>query len=416
MKRKLIIIVILLITLFLKMGDIKAGSLSINGNNSIYVNSPIIVTVKFNNIAGRFKISSSDQSVLSGGTEDFFDNQTTTVTFAATKAGTATITVTPIGRIGDYDNEEYTGGSRSITVNVVNRTTSPSINVNKTYNTNNYLTSLNIDGYEITPSFDKETLEYTVELNPGEEKININANVEDKTATVKGIGEISVSEGINTINVIVTAENGNERTYVIKANVEEKDPIIVTINNKKYRVIKKEELISDRDGYSRIKVNINDFEIPALYNEVTKVTLVGLKDEDGNISLYSYDSKTGEYSEYKEIKFDLMNLYIYEKNDSKYKKTSIKINDIEVPAYKINGLKEYYLIYATNTTTGNTGYYLYDSKENSVQRYNTTLLENITKEKDKYFALIIVLSCVSFLMMLFLLIEINKVTKLKNEE
>ena len=70
-----------------------------------------------------------------------------------------------------------------------------------------------------------------------------------------------------------------------------------------------------------------------------------------------------------------------------------------------------YLLYGTNTLTGNTGYYLYDTEENSIQRYNTILLEKVTKEKDKYLSLVIVLSCVCFLSMLFLLIEINRYNK-----
>ena len=416
MKKKFLYTLLFMLLGLINIDKVNAGSLSINGNNSVYVNSSINVTINFNNIAGRFRIYSSDSSILSGGAEDFYDNQKVTLSFAASKVGTATITVAPVGKIGDYDNEEYTGGSRALTIKVINRTTKPTIDVNKTYNSNNYLKSLTVDGYTITPSFNKENLEYTVELNPGEEKINISAGVEVKTSTIKGIGEVEVSEGVNTIDIIVTAENGNERTYKIIANVEEKDPIEIDINSKKYRLVKNENLISDKDGYQKTTVSISDFDVPALYNEVTHVTLVGLKDEEGNIELYSYNSKNGEYSEYKEATFDLMNLYIHEKSNSKYDKTNIKINNISVPAYKLNGIDDYYLIYATNTMTGNEGYYLYDTKENSVQRYNTEMIDKLTNEKDKYLAVVIVLSSVCFLSMLFLLIEINRYNKRKNED
>ena len=110
-----------------------------------------------------------------------------------------------------------------------------------------------------------------------------------------------------------------------------------------------------------------------------------------------------------------MNLYIHENKDSKYDKINIKINDIEVVAYKLDNLDDYYLLYATNTTTGNEGYYLYDIKENSVQRYDTTIIDKLTKDKDRYLSIVLVLSCVCFLSMLFLLIEVNKYNKLKNE-
>ena len=62
------------------------------------------------------------------------------------------------------------------------------------------------------------------------------------------------------------------------------------------------------------------------------------------------------------------------------------------------------------------GYYLYDTKENSVQRYDTTMLDNITQTKDKFFSVVLVLSCVCFLTMLFLLIEVNRDNKRQYEE
>jgi len=82
---------------------------------------------------------------------------------------------------------------------------------------------------------------------------------------------------------------------------------------------------------------------------------------------------------------------------------------------KIKNVADYYLLYATNTSTGNEGYYLYDKLENSVQRYNSDMLNSLTEEKDKYFSLVLVLSSVCFLTMLFLLIQVNRSNKSKNE-
>lgn len=386
---------------------VKAGSFGISANTkSTTVGNAVKITVNISNLAGKFKVYSSDNSVLSGGVEDWYEG-TTTVYFTAKKEGTATITVTAVD-VADYDTGEAVSSSRSVTIKVNKKGGNSSIDINKTYNKNNYLKSLSISGYELSPNFDKKTLEYTVELEPGTEKINISAEKEDNTASIKGIGEISVTEGSNTINIVVTAENGNERTYKIIANVEEKDPIEVKINKKTYRVVKKKELIEAKTGYQETTVKIENFDIPALYNEVTGITLVGLKDEEGNVKLFSFDSKTGKYREYKEFAFDVMNLYIHETKDTKYEKTKVKIKDTDVVAYKLEGIDDYYLLYATNTTTGHEGYYLYDIKENSVQRYDTTMLDKITEEKDKYLTMVIVLSCVCFLSMLFLLIEINK--------
>jgi len=111
-----------------------------------------------------------------------------------------------------------------------------------------------------------------------------------------------------------------------------------------------------------------------------------------------------------------MNLYIIEKEDSEYEKISLRINDINIVGYKIEGLNDYCLLYGVNTITGYEGYYLYDVKENSIQRYNSILLDNVIHTKDKYLSIVLVLSCVCFLTMLFLLIEVNKDNKIKKED
>ena len=111
-----------------------------------------------------------------------------------------------------------------------------------------------------------------------------------------------------------------------------------------------------------------------------------------------------------------MNLYIHPTDESEYEKMDVTINGINTIGYKLDNIDDYYLIYATNTTTGYEGYYLYDMKENSVQRYDVTLLENLTQTKDKFFSIVLVLSCVCFLSMLFLLIEVNRDHKREYDE
>lgn len=382
--------------------------------STVYVDSRLVVTINAKGLTGRFNITSSDGSVLSGGEDSIWiEDNIITVYFRANNAGKAIITLKPVD-VSDTKGNAYTK-SESITIKVIKKNTSTPIDINKTYSKNNYLKSLGIEGYELNPGFNKDTLEYSVTLSPGTEKIKVTGALEDSKASVKGLGEINVTEGVNTINVVVTAENGNERTYKLVVSVEEKDPIDITINNKKYRVIKKREVLGSKNGYDSVDIKINDIGIPALYNEVTGVTLVGLKDENGTISLFSYDSSTGEYSEYKEFTFDLMNLYVHENKNSKYEKITIKLNGEDTIAYKIPSLDDYYLIYGTNTTTGYEGYYLYDKKENSIQRYDTKLLDKLTGEKNKYLNVVLVLSSVCFLTMLFLLIEVNRDNKREKE-
>lgn len=410
MRKKLCLIMFSLCMFFCLMNRLEAFSIGAAG--SVYQNSSVAVTIDATGLIGKFNVTSSDNSVLAGGDSIWIENSQVTLYFTASNVGTATITVTAYD-VSDLSGNEYSG-SRSTSVSVIKKNTSTPIDINKTYSDNNYLSELGIEGYELDKAFDKDTLEYNVTLEPGTSTINVIATKEDDKSNVRGNGEVSVTEGINTIEIVVTAENGNERIYKISVRVDEKDPIEVNVNKSKYTVIKRREVLNKPEGYEETTVKINGFGIPAYYNEITKVTLVGLKDEVGNIKLYSYNPSNGKYLKYNEYAFNKMNLYIHEDLKSKYDSTQIKINDEEVTAYKLKGVKGYYLVYATNTLTGYEGYYLYDTEENSVQRYNTALLDKVTSEKDKYFSIVLVMSCVCFLTMLFLLIEVNRDSKRKN--
>ena len=427
MKKKLLILTIMLLTFNACILKIHAASMSISASSTtVTVGTTVTIYPKVSGLAGKFSLFSSNSSVLSGGGSGWCESSgcgeglSSTMYFKAVAPGTATITFsTSVVSTTDGEGGEYSN-SRSITITVVNKNNgggnnssnnsggNNSIDINKTYSKDNYLKFLDVDGYDITPKFDKNTLEYKLELDSDVTKINVKATPSDENATVKGAGEVTVSEGTNTISIVVTAENGNERTYKIIANVKDKNPIKVKIGKKEYTVVKKKELLGTKEGYKEKEIEIKGIKIPALYNEVTKVTLVGLKDSTGKIKLYSYDSKTGKYSVYTEFKFDIMNLYVHDAPKNKYQKTKIKINDTEVTAYKIKGVDDYYLLYATNMSTGYEGYYLYDSKENSVQRYNEEMLSKLMSEKNKYFTIVIVLSCVCFLCMVFMLIQLNK--------
>lgn len=428
MKKAKRLLLIMIFTFTACIFKVHAASMSLNASSTIVtVGTTITIYPKTSGLSGQFKIVSSNSSILSGDPApgwcldsgcDF--NGSSYVAFKALKAGTATITFSTID-VSLNTEEEYSN-SRSITITVVERSSSGNnntsnngnsnskkpIDINKTYSSDNYLKFLDVDDYDITPKFDKDTLEYKLDLDSDVTKINIKAEANDENANIKGIGEVAVSEGINTINIVVTAENGNERTYKIIANVEDKKPIKVKIGKKQYTVVKSKEALGTREGYIEKEIEIKGIKVPALYNEITKVTLVGLKDDKGKIKLYSYDTKNGKYSVYNEFKFDVMNLYIHNAPKNKYKKTKIKINDSEITAYKIKGVDDYYLLYATNMSTGYEGYYLYDSKENSVQRYNEEMLSKVMSEKNKYFTIVIVLSCVCFLCMAFMLIQLNK--------
>lgn len=82
--------------------------------------------------------------------------------------------------------------------------------------TNNYLDNLQVEGYELTPEFEKQTLEYTLNKEVEQETIQITATANDTKASIEGIGKVALKIGENLCRVDVVAESGTVRTYIIK--------------------------------------------------------------------------------------------------------------------------------------------------------------------------------------------------------
>ncbi|MFV0341683.1 MAG: SH3 domain-containing protein [Anaerocolumna sp.] len=86
----------------------------------------------------------------------------------------------------------------------------------KAYNPNNWLKTLSIDGYSLTPTFDlKKDQMYSVIVPNTVETINIKGSTVSSKASVMGTGTFTINTGNNIINIYVTAENGDIRTYQI---------------------------------------------------------------------------------------------------------------------------------------------------------------------------------------------------------
>ena len=118
------------------------------------------------------------------------------------------------------------------------------INVVKVYpkSTNNYLSKLEIEGYEI--EFNKDTLEYSIKVSSDVETLDITAVAEDASARVNIYGNSNFKEGENKVTVVVTAEDGSERTYTITVDKEAKKEVV------------KEETKEEENGNSQLEKTI----------------------------------------------------------------------------------------------------------------------------------------------------------------
>ena len=87
------------------------------------------------------------------------------------------------------------------------------ITVNRDKKENNNLASLKVDNVQIE-DFDPDILEYTVDgVLYSKTSIEISATAEDSDATITGTGRKGLRTGMNTFDIVVKAQNGNEKTY-----------------------------------------------------------------------------------------------------------------------------------------------------------------------------------------------------------
>lgn len=413
-KRIIAIANTLLVLAILIPTKIDAASLSISASSkTVTVGKTVTIKVSQSDLAGKFSVTTSNPSVLSGGvSSDKFttSGESRTYEFTAKSVGTAKITVNALDLASFSDEKKYST-SKSITINVVKP---------REKSTNNNLKSLSVDGYSISPSFNKNTLEYTVNLESNVEKIKINATKEDGYASVSGTGEKQVQEGDNKFEITVTSETGKSKVYTLNAVVKDSNPIIKEIDGKNYTVIKRASALTGPDQFEAKTVTINETEIPAFYNEITKTTLVGLKDEQGTIHLFKYDNEKDSYSKYESLT-SVSKTIIFESTDEEidgYEKINITIDDKEYTGYQANN-KDYVLVYGMDIETGNKDWYLYNIKEKTIQTYMNDNTDNVQEKLEnrieEYKIVLLGMIGLSLLLLLIIIIQIVSKNKMKKK-
>lgn len=439
MKKAVKYLSIIICTFIISINYVKAASYDVTvTSKTVTVGNSVTLTIKGNDLAGRFDLSSSNSSVASLSNNSLFiDNNSTSITITAKSVGTATITIIPTD-VTAYDNNTITG-NKTITITVKDKPTSnPSTGGNnsgtttnptptKKKSTNNYLSSLTIEGYTLDKEFKKEETEYSIMVENDVNKIKINAQLDDSSAKVTGIGEVEVKEGINKLEIKVTAENGSTRTYTLNVTVKELNPIEVTINKKKYTIIRKEGELEPPENYEKSSIKIGEEEVLCYINKNTKNIIIGLTDEKGVSKFYSYNKETKEYTLYNGYNIGGMNINILEMPEELipkgYIKVSFNYNNNKLDGYqyikknqtyaaddKIKG-SDFYLIYGINENTGEKALYIYDKLEGTIQRFNSDLVEAYNDENNKYFMYMLIslaLLAVSIITLSIVLIKQKK--------
>lgn len=369
-----------------------------------------------------------------------FSSRTATITFSAIAAGNAAFTVNPITAGSEETAEEVALGGASANVTIENQA---SVEQPVELSSNNSLGILQLYEATLSPAFHANTTSYTASVGYDITKVTVYAVAADSKAKVTSIsGGNDLKVGNNNISIVVQAENGVSKTYTIvvtRAQKTQTQPSSTqTPNNsettntqtpnssettnseasngsetsstqpaeeKKFSwngsdlefIDTIPNSVVPKDFEKSTKV-INNKEVPVLDFKNGALTLMYLSDENGENSLYVYDTVTQDVYPFVSIGNDESYIIILRPNDaavpvgysactlsiegkgvvdayyfsskevSKKEESTIALFGAETfYATEVN-LSDFYLIYCMNSK-GESGWYQYDSAEQTFQRY-----------------------------------------------
>ena len=403
-------ILLAIITLFpfsvLASGGIYVSPSSIN----VEVGSTKVITITATNTIGDVSINSNNSGVASISTGEWGTGR---VEEGKTKSGTVTVTGVREGSTtisfyidaATFDGDDLAGQTRTVTVNVVPKSTptptpypsgggtsnntntanNANTNINTENNdsnksTNNNLKEIKVDGYNLTKI---DNNNYTLSVSNDVTSINVNAISEDDKSKITGNGKQDLNVGENNIELIITSESGSENKINIKVTRKDGyylDDLDTLLNNKDdiNIIIKTDTKLSSQDlteiknSKKVVKLNYFDDNKKLIYSWIldgAKINdfdelLTTIKFESNNSKkiyevsnyadgLYINLSNKGVIPKGTKIKLfvenkykDGSNLYVYHYNniDSKLNKVSktLKVKDGYIE-FDVNDSLDYFI-------------------------------------------------------------------------
>ena len=356
------------------------------GQGSVSVGKTVAfsITVPSGSEAWTYSVSWSGNLTLeSGDTAPMGfegDSRTNQLVFRANSTGTGTVSISAgsycIAGV-DYD----ASGSASVTI--VSASTPDDSEPDYTPSTpgksgNNALSALTVSAGTLTPAFDPAVTEYTLSLPQGTEKLTLTATPSDSKATIQGDGELTLQEGENTLPLVVTAENGDTKTYTVTAKVAQAPTLFLDYNGQRLGVVKDVSQVTPPAGFAPAEPITYSGDTLPIWTDVSgKRTLVYLMDEKTSAQgFYLFSQTTGVQSPYLPILCGSVT-YIY--TDIPKELSSVPgLTPATVKAFgqTLNGwtyndasLKDFCVLYLMDDA-GSYGYYTYDSREETLQRFS----------------------------------------------
>lgn len=308
----------------------------------------------------------------------------------------------------------------------------------------NTLNSLSVDGYSISPSFNKDTLNYTLSVNSDVSKVKVKASkTSSKSSFVSGYGErdVSLNYGENKVYIKVKAENEKVNTYTIVINRKDnrsKNNNLKSLsssigniefdkNTTSYSIMtdKDEIVINAEVEDSKSSVDgVKTYKLKEGINEIK----VNVKAENGSVKTYIVKvTKVDDFSSLN-ISNDIKSLGVLKNYGVDFKKDTysydLTIGDEESLEFDLELEDEnstYEIKGNENLKDGSVVSIIVTSLDGKKQEYKINIKksieETIVNEEKKDNKLLLILFVVSLLLNLVLcILVVSKKSKSKNNE
>ncbi|MEG1987137.1 MAG: cadherin-like beta sandwich domain-containing protein [Bacilli bacterium] len=256
---------------------------------------------------------------------------------------------------------------------------------NDSRSNNNYLKSLTIENHKL--DFNKDTVLYSLTVNNDVTSITIGGSSEDNKANINGLQAYSLNEGLNSIHITVTAENGETRVYQVNVIRKPSGTTVLSDNNNLKEIVINGKTINTTSSTFGYLVTFDETVVTpiitavlednkAVYSVVkpyslkvgSNTVLINVTSESGKVRTYTlYVVRQDSYPSYG----DPVDASIYHINLNKVELTEQLLTELK------NKDKTYYLDYYDNM--GNILYTL-KIKSKDLPATNQSLIELVKVE------------------------------------
>ena len=323
---------------------------------------------------------------------------TFTLTFKAKAAGDGKFAVSTEG----FDNDEdYTSlGKPGATLSVAANNPTLSANAN--------LKSLTPSKGTLTPQFNPNTTNYTIDVNYDVTSLTLSAAAEESGAKTVVSGKNTLEVGSNTRTITVTAPNGSTKTYTVvirraaqqtttttkgqpttTTTAPSPEAVEVTVDGVLMTVSEAQPDAELPIGFMWDFVNINGVDVSAAKNETTGMVLVHLTNEvEKTAAFYIYPEEEGNFSRFRPLAVTGGHYVLLDMPDGQEAPAGTVAGTFAADSgtvaafvYEDAELKDLSIVYAMSPA-GVTDLYVHDATDGSLQRYREITVTTQPEEDE----------------------------------